>query len=79
MIEFNRFIRVKPEGLVRVEATEEQGGGLWVIFKRFDVENGREIEPERSFLASTEIHERLAEMEKHIVVLREFARLTPKA
>jgi hypothetical protein len=79
VIEFNRYIRVKPQGLVHVEATEERGGGLWVIFKRFDVENGREIEPERSFLSFTEIHSKLSEMEAQIKVLREFARLSEKA
>jgi hypothetical protein len=77
MIEINRYIRVKPGGLSWGEATADQGGGLYVYFKRFDVENGKEIEPERSFLKFEDLEARLAEMEKQSVAIRELLLLKP--
>ena len=77
MIELNRFIRLKPDGLTRVEATAKEGGGVNVYFKRFDVETGKEIEPETSFLSFSEIDLKVEEMERHLAALREFSRLKP--
>lgn len=78
MIELNRFIRVRPEGLAHLEVTAEDGGGVVVYFSRFDVETGKPIEPERSFLAFSEIEAKLAEMERQILALRELAALKPR-
>jgi hypothetical protein len=77
MIELNRYVRVKPAGLSWAEVTREDGGGLNIHFKRFDVENGREIEPEKSFVAWKELEEKQAELEKQIVAIREFLALKP--
>lgn len=77
MIEINRYIRVKPNGLSWAEATADQGGGLYVYFKRFDVETGKEIESERSFLKFEDLEAKLAEIEKQLPVIHEFLRLKP--
>jgi len=77
MIEINRYIRVKPHGLSWAEATADQGGGLYVYFKRFDVETGKEIESERSFLKFEDLEAKLAEMEKQGLAIRELLRLKP--
>jgi len=79
MIELNRYVRVKPDGLAKAVPTDDDGGGIYVYFKRFDVENGREIEPERSFLSWADIERHLAECEAHAAVLREFMALRAKA
>lgn len=79
MIEINRFIRVRPEGLARAVPTDDEGGGLYVYFKRFDVENGREIEPERSFVSWADMEARLAECDAHAGVLRELIALRKRA
>lgn len=77
MIEINRFIRLRPHGLVRLEVVPGDGSGVNVFFKRFDVETGREIEPEVSFLTFSEIDAKLSEMERHVAVLRELSALRP--
>lgn len=74
MIELNRYARVKPAGLVRAEPTED-GGGLNVFFKRFDVETGREIDPETSFMAWAEMEDKLREVVSQEAVLRELLSL----
>jgi hypothetical protein len=79
MIEINRYVRLKPQGLVRFEVTKEhEEVGIKVIFKRFDVETGKEIDPEISFVSFAEVDGRLSEMEKQIEVLREFSALRPR-
>lgn len=78
MIELSRYVRLKPEGLVRAEPTTDNGGGLHVYFKRFDVENGREIEPEKSFLSWGEIESRLAECDAQAAALRGLIGLRPR-
>lgn len=78
MIELSRYVRLKPEGFARAEPTADDGGGLHIYFKRFDVENGREIEPEKSFLAWSEIESKLAECDAHATALRGLIALRPK-
>ena len=79
MIEIGRYVRVKPQGLARAEPTADEGGGLYVYFKRFDVENGREVEPERSFLSWSEMESHLARCEADAGALRELLALRPRA
>jgi hypothetical protein len=77
MIEINRYIRLKPNGLAWAEVTRDDDGGLYVYFKRFDVETGKEVDPERSFLKFEDIESNLNEMEKQSVAMRELLRLKP--
>lgn len=77
MIEINRYLRLKPAGLAWAEPTADDGGGLYVYFKRFDVETGKELEHERSFLKFEDLEKRLQEMEKEMPVLRELLQLKP--
>lgn len=77
MIEIDRHIRLKPQGLTWAEATPDQGGGLYVYFKRFDPETGKEVESERSFLKFEDLEAKLGEMERHSAAIREFLKLKP--
>lgn len=79
MIEIDRWIRLKPEGLCWAEPTDADGGGVMVNFKRFSVENGKELPPEQSFLTFKGMEEKLAEIERQIPVLKELISLRPKA
>lgn len=74
MIELGRYTRLKPEGFAVAVLVE---GGMEVRFKRFDVENGKELPPEVSFLTFEEIEAKLKEYEAHVLVLRELAGLKP--
>lgn len=76
MIELNRYARVKPEGLVVAKAVDSVG--LNVYFKRFDVENGKEIEPEISYLRFAELEDKLAELKRQQLVVEELLVLRPK-
>jgi hypothetical protein len=78
MIEIDRWIRLKPEDLCTVEPTDADGGGVFVNFKRFSVENGKELPPERSFLTFKDLEEKLAEIERQAPILKEFLGLKPK-
>ena len=65
MIDITRFIRLRPEGCASV--VREPAAGLppdsgepifHLVFKRFNPENGRELEPERQLLREAELRER---------------------
>jgi hypothetical protein len=78
MIEINRWIRVKPQGLCWAErATDNGDEGVYVYFKRFDVENGKVLDPERSFLTFKDLEEKLAESERQAPVIKELLGLKP--
>lgn len=77
MIEFSRYLRLKPRGLVGTEGVSAEG--LTVTFKRFDVENGEEVDPERSFLTWEELEKKLADVEAAAVVIRELLSKKPTA
>lgn len=76
MIEFSRYTRLKPQGLV---SAVPDGDALFVDFKRFDNENGRELPtPERCRVTFTELTEKAAELERDLAVVRELLGLKPK-
>lgn len=75
MIELVRYARVKPQGLASSRVLED--GTVCVEFKRFDVENGKEVEPERSILTFLEIETRLAEIIAERAVVEELLALKP--
>lgn len=77
MIEFSRYLRLKPKGLVGTEPP--QTDGITVVFKRFDVESGEEVEPERSFMTWDELEKKLSEVEAAALVIRELLSEKPIA
>lgn len=77
MIEFSRYLRLKPKGLVSSDVFDQDG--INVTFKRFDVETGEELDPERSFLTWEELQKKLAEVEAAAVVIRELLEKKPPA
>jgi hypothetical protein len=73
MIEFSRYTRLKPQGLVSVTS---DGDGLFVDFARFDNENGKRLlEPERCRVSFAELAEKAAELESQLIVVRELLAL----
>lgn len=75
MIELVRYARVKPKGLVSASVTPE--GDVKVLFKRFDVEDGREVDPETCLLTFAEIEARYEEIKKELEVVQELLALKP--
>lgn len=76
MIELSRYRRVKRDNLVWAELS---GEGVNVKFKRFDVESGKELDPEVSYVSFAEMQAKLSEMENNMEVLKELLNLaTPK-
>ena len=73
MIELLRYHRVKSQGLV--SATINDQGMVCVAFKRFDVENGKEIEPETCLLTFPELETRFAELIDELEVVKELLAL----
>lgn len=80
MIEFSRFRRLKPEGVIRIEpydgsdpsSSAGSEKGVYVVFKRFSHETGREEQiPERCFVSYEELRKKEAEFETGLVVIRE--------
>lgn len=76
MIELLRYARVKPDGLVSAKVTPE--GIVCVAFKRFDVENGREISPEECLVTFPELETRMVELKKELEVVHEILALKPE-
>lgn len=72
MIEFSRYARLKPQGLV---SAVPDGDALFVDFKRFDNENGNELSPERCKVTFAELTEKAAELERDLAVVRELLAL----
>jgi hypothetical protein len=70
MIELLRYARVKPDNLVHAEL-DPDGSGVIIYFKRFDVENGREVEPETSRVSFKDLETRLTETDTERKVLVE--------
>lgn len=75
MIELVRYARVKPQGLV--SASVNADGQVRVLFKRFDVENGKEVEPEECLLTFAELEARFTEIKKELEVVQELLTLKP--
>jgi uncharacterized radical SAM superfamily protein len=76
MIELLRYARLKPEGVVSAQVTPN--GTIQVEFKRFSVENGKEIEPEQCAITFEELETRLDEARKELGVIEELLALKPK-
>jgi len=69
MIEFTRYTRLKPKGVVSVR---DQADGVTVVFKRFDNETGAELpDPEESFVSFDELEKKAEELERDLAVCRE--------
>lgn len=73
MIELLRYARVKPAGLVSAKLLD--GDDVCVLFKRFDVENGKEVDPEECVFPYADLVERLKELKKELVVVEELLAL----
>lgn len=76
MIELLRYARLKPEGVVSAQLLPD--GTVRVEFKRFSVENGKEIEPEQCAMTFEELEIRLDETKKELGVIEELLALKPK-
>lgn len=76
MIELLRYARLKPEGVVSAKVTPE--GQVSVLFKRFDVQTGRETTPEESLLTFEEIAARMTELHTELEVVKELLSLKPQ-
>lgn len=73
MIELLRYARLKPDGLASARLMPD--GDVAVEFKRFSVENGKELEPEESVFPFASLEARLSEVTKELEVLRELIAL----
>jgi len=73
MIELLRYARVKPEGLVR--AYMENRDTVCIEFKRFDPENGKEVSPERSLVAVSDLQKRWDTLQAESLVVKELLEL----
>lgn len=79
MIEFTRYTRLKPQGLVNVVLDRQQTtlnveaeSGLFVDFKRFDPETGKELtDPERCWVTFAELEAKRRELESNLAVVKE--------
>lgn len=82
MIELLRYARLKPDGLASAEArppdNELGAPHVAVIFKRFSVENGKEIPPEASLVVFEDLERRQAELRTELEVVQELLALKPK-
>lgn len=86
MIELPRYARDHAEGLASAEivlsritvGTEPDVAGLSVKFKRFDVRNGRELDPEESFVTFDELEKHLVELEISLGAVKELLALKPQ-
>lgn len=85
MIELLRYARDHAEGLVTAEVVPgsalfgpPQPPGVNVQFKRFDVRNGRELEPEVSFVTFIELEKHLNELEIELSAVKELLALKPQ-
>ena len=61
MVDLTRFHRVHPNGMCKVERVGKLDS-FAVIFKRFDPENGAELEPERNYFTTTEMEAKKQEL-----------------
>lgn len=75
MIELIRYARVKPRGLVSAAVMPD--GVVRIQFKRHDVEDGREVEPEEYLLTFTELEARLVDAKMELEALHELLALKP--
>jgi len=76
MIEFSRYIRLKPKGVVTVT---QDGDGIFVDFARFSNEHGERLsEPERCRVTFTELSDKAAELERDLAVVRELLAFKPE-
>jgi hypothetical protein len=79
MIEFTRYTRLKPLGFVNVVldrlpsvSNAEPEPGLFVDFKRFDPETGKELaDPERCWVTFAELEAKRRELESNLAVVKE--------
>lgn len=84
MIELQRYARVKPQGLVSAEPYVPAAGqfppppSVVVQFKRFDVENGKEVEPETCIVSFEDLEKRLVELKAETEVVQELLALKPE-
>ncbi len=71
MIEFSRYTRLMPLGVVRVQV-RDGGQGVIVAFKRFDNETGKELsDAEESYVSFDELQKKSDELERDLAVCRE--------
>lgn len=75
MIEFRRYARNKSQGLVSAYAVGE--GQVQVDFKRFDPENGKEVDPEVCLVTFEELEAKQAELVLALAVVKELLKLKP--
>jgi hypothetical protein len=79
MIEFSRYTRLKPLGVVvvRIHQTEtNQEPGVVVAFKRFDNETGKELDQaEECHVTFDELQQKADELERDLAVCRELLKL----
>lgn len=76
MIELLRYARVKSQGLVSARLLSD--GQVCVEFKRFDPENGKEVEPEQCLMKVEDLTKRLAEIDVERAVVVEILDLVKK-
>lgn len=68
MVDAKRYLRLKPKGVVKVDKEED---ALYLIFKRFDVESGQELErPEKQLIDKELIIKRISDIENELLGLK---------
>jgi len=77
MIELLRYARMKLDPTT-VPATKLAQDGLVILFKRFDVSNGKEVSSEESYVTFRDLEERLIEAQVELEVIKELLALKPK-
>ena len=65
-MDINRFGRLSAEGVASVVKTDD---GLFLCFKRFNPENGHELEPEMQPVTADGLHKRSIELSVELAVL----------
>ncbi len=77
MIEFSRYTRLMPLGVVSVQSMERDGErGVMVSFKRFDNETGKELsQAEECYVSFDELQKKSDELERDLAVCRELLKL----
>ena len=71
-MDINRFRRLSAEGLAEVTSSN---GDSYLSFKRFDPENGRELEPELQLISKAVLEQRKSELTDELETISELLKL----
>jgi len=70
MVDLTRFHRVHPNGMCKVERVGNTESCA-VIFKRFDPEDGKELDPERNYFTVREMEAKKLELTNQLAAAQQ--------